>query len=55
MKLSRESLVIVVVALVFLLFGVIQVIREVCAAHADGDFAPLPINRAVSSPLLPRK
>ena len=55
MKLSRESLIIVVVALVFLLLGVVQVIREVCAAHAEGAFAPLPVNKAVSAPMLPRK
>ena len=53
MKLSRESLIIVVVALVFLLLGVVQVIRQVCVAHAEGAFAPLPINRAVSSPMFP--
>lgn len=55
MKLSRESLIIVVVALVFLLLGVVQVIREVCAARAAGEFSPLPVNRAVSSPMLPRR
>lgn len=55
MKLSRESLIIVVVALLFLLLGVVQVIREVCAARADGAFAPFPVNKAVSSPMIPRK
>ena len=55
MKLTRESLIIVMVALVFLLLGVVQVIREVCAARAEGAFAPLPINKAVSSPVLPKR
>lgn len=55
MKLSRESLIIVMVALAFLLLGVVQVIRQVCAARAEGAFAPLPANKAVSSPMLPRR
>ena len=55
MKLSRESLIIVVVALVFLLLGVVQVIREVCAARADGAFAPPPVHKAVTMPLSPRR
>ncbi|HET6454300.1 MAG TPA: hypothetical protein VFI02_07840 [Armatimonadota bacterium] len=55
MKLSRESLIVVVLALAFLLVGVVQVIREVYAAHADGIFAPLPAHKAVSTPMIPRK
>jgi len=55
MKLSRGSLIIVLVALIFLLLGVVQVIREVCAARAEGDFVPLPVNKAVSTPMFPRK
>ena len=55
MKLSRESLIIVVLALALLLTGVVQVIREVYAAHAQGGFAPLPVHKAVSAPMLPRR